>query len=310
MAVRKTFSKFKAIGRLKENKLELISDKFDDGTPKNTIRGRFVLAVGEGEYQFDVFTSDKFNSDDEINSNYSSLVELKSCGLDTPVEVVFKTDRYNDYPNKRGTLTSIDVLNVITAKILNEPSDDEKIEGEIEGMITKIIPEFYKEEETGRLKVEVTGVGQKEKAVPHQLIVEEENSQLFGDGADYKLGTLSTFDVKIVTTRYGNVQTERVGGFGRKADISSGFTRQEWIIFGAESPVEEEQVNRDGKPLYIDPKEIKNLLEERKIELEQILKESKNKTPKAKGGKQSFKAMSKASTADNNPFDIGENPFL
>ena len=66
-------------------------------------------------------------------------------------------------------------------------------------------------------------------------------------------------------------------------------------------------MNNKGEKLYIDPKEIKNLLEERKIELEQILKESKKRSPKVKA-KPSFKDMSKSS--ENNPFDVGENPFL
>ena len=309
MAVRQTFSKFKAVGRLKDKKLEIVDGKFDDGVEFKNIRGRFVIAVGDGEYTCEVYMRDKFAGEGhKSNSDYESIAELQTCVLDTPIEVQIKTDRFNDYVAKSGKIASVDCFNVNRVKILSEPVEEEKFEGAIEGMITKCIPEYRNEEETGRLLVEVTGVGYGEKALPHSLIVENELVDAFND--NYELGSLATFYVEIKSVEYGEKKTGSTGGFGRKADINTGFTRVEWHVIGGEEVVDEERVNNKGEKLYIDPKEIKNLLEERKIELEQILKESKNKTPKAKGGKQSFKAMSKASTADNNPFDIGENPFL
>ena len=306
MAVRETFSKFKAVGRLKEEKLEIVDGKFDDGVPFNTIRGRFVIGVGDGEYTCEVYTRDKFAGEEhKDNSDYKALAELKNCAIDTPVEVQIRTNRFNDYVGKSGKLASVDCFNVNRVKILSEPSSEEKFEGAIEGMVTKCAPEYRNEEETGRLLVEVTGVGYGEKALPHALIVDSELADGFKDM--YEIGSLATFYVAISTVEYGEKKTTTTGGFGRKADINTGFTRVEWFIIGGEKPVDEEQVNNKGEKLYIDPKEIKNLLEERKIELEQILKESKNKTPKVKA-KPSFKDMSKSS--ENNPFDVGENPFL
>lgn len=308
MAIRETFSKFKAVGRLKEEKLEIVDGEFDDGVPFNTIRGRFVISVGDGEYTCEVYTRDKFAGEEhKDNSDYKALAELKNCAIDTPVEVQIKTNRFNDYVGKSGKLVSVDCFNVNRVKILNEPSNEEKFEGAIEGMVTKCVPEYRNEEETGRLLVEVTGVGYGEKALPHALIVDSELADGFKDM--YEIGSLATFYVAISTVEYGEKKTTTTGGFGRKADINTGFTRVEWFIIGGEEPVDEEQVNNKGEKLYIDPKEIKNLLEERKIELEQILKESKNKAPKTKA-KPSFKDMSKSSMADGNPFDVGKNPFL
>ena len=284
MAIRETFSKFKAVGRLKEEKLEI------------------------GEYTCEVYTRDKFAGEEhKDNSDYKALAELKNCAIDTPIEVQIRTNRFNDYVGKSGKLVSVDCFNVNRVKILNEPSNEEKFEGAIEGMVTKCVPEYRNEEETGRLLVEVTGVGYGEKALPHALIVDSELADGFKDM--YEIGSLATFYVAISTVEYGEKKTTTTGGFGRKADINTGFTRVEWFIIGGEEPVDEEQVNNKGEKLYIDPKEIKNLLEERKIELEQILKESKNKTPKVKA-KPSFKDMSKSSMADGNPFDVGKNPFL
>lgn len=306
MAIRQTFSKFKAIGRLKDRKLEIIDGKFDDGTTYNTIRGRFVIGVDGGEYQCEVYMRDKFAGEDhKTNGDYATLAELQTCALDTPIEVQIRTDRFNDYANKRGTVSTVDCLSVTRVKILNEVAEEEKFEGAIEGMVTKCVPEVRNEEETGRLLVELTGVGYGEKALPHSLIVEEE---LAGDFKDiYELGSLATFYVEIKSVQYGEKKVATTGGFGRKADINTGFTRVEWHIIGGEDVIDEERVNNKGEKLYIDPKEIKNLLEERKIELEQILKESKNKTPKAKGSKPSFKAMA---AENDNPFDVEVNPFL
>lgn len=308
MAVRETFSKFKAVGRLKEKKLEIVDGKFDDGVEFNTIRGRFVIAVGDGEYTCEVYMRDKFAGEDhKSNSDFDVIKELQTCALDTPIEVQIRTNRFNDYVGKSGKIASVDCFNVNRVKILSEPADEEKFEGAIEGMVTKIVPEYKNEEETGRLLVEVTGVGYGEKALPHALIVEEDLADGFKD--TYELGSLATFYVEVKSVEYGEKKSSSTGGFGRKADINTGFTRVEWHVIGGEDAIDEERVNNKGEKLYIEPKEIKNLLEERKIELEQILKESKNKAPKSKSGKQSFKDMNE-SMGDGNPFDVGTNPFL
>ena len=309
MAVRQTFSKFKAVGRLKDKKLEVVEGKFDDGVTFKTIRGRFVIGVGDGEYNCEVYMRDKFaGNDHKTNSDYENIVELQNCALDTPIEVRIRTDRFNDYVGKSGKVVSVDCFNVQGVKILSEPADEEKFEGVIEGMLTKCVPEYVNEEETGRLKVEITGVGYNEKALPHQLYVSADLADQFND--IYEMGSLASFSVEIKSVEYGVQKTTSTGGFGRRADVNTGFTRVEWIVIGGEEPIDEERVDKNGEKLFIEPKEIKRLLEERSIELEQILKESKNKTPKAKSGKQSFKAMSDTSMTDGNPFDVGENPFL
>lgn len=306
MAVRETFSKFKAVGRLKDRKLEVVGGKFDDGVEYNTVRGRFVIAVGNGEYTCEVYMKDKFNSDEhKSNSDYDNIVDLQTCALDTPIEVTIRTNRFNDYVSKTGKIATIDCLNVNRVRFLDDVAEEEKFEGEIEGMITKCVPEFKNEEETGRLFVEVTGVGYGEKALPHSLIVGEELADDFKDL--YDVGSMSTFDVEIRTVEIGTKATTRTGGFGRKVEINNGFTRPEWLIVGGDDPYDEERVNNKGEKLYIEPKEIKTLLEERSVMLEQTLKEGKNKTPKSKGV-QSFKAM--AQPTDALPFDDNVNPFL
>lgn len=306
MSARETFSGFKAVGRLKDRKLEVVEGKFDDGVSFDTIRGRFVIAVGDGEYTCEVYMRNKFAlSEHKSNSKYDDVLALQTCALDTPIEVSIRTNRLNDYVGRSGRIATVDCLNVDRVKILNEVSDDEKFEGKIEGMITKCVPEFKNEEETGRLLVEVTGVGYNEKALPHSLIVGEELADDFKNL--YEIGSMTTFDIALQTVSYGTKPTERTGGFGRKVEINNGYTKVEWLIVGGDDPYDEESVNNKGEKLYIDPKEIKTLLEERSVMLEQTLKEGKNKTPKSKGV-QSFKAM--AQPTDANPFDANANPFL
>ena len=308
--VRETFSKFKAVGRLKDRKLEIVSDKFSDGVEFDTIRGRFVIAVGNGEYTCEVYMRNKFAGEDhKSNSDFDAIAELQTCALDTPIEVNIRTNRFNDYVGKSGKVASVDCFNVNRVKILSEVSDDEKFEGVIEGMVTKCVPEMRNDEETGRLKVEITGVGYNDKALPHNLYVESNLADDFND--IYELGSLAMFDVAIETVVYGETTQTETKGFGRKADVSSGFTRPEWIIIGGDLPIDKERVNNKGEKLYIDPKDIKNLIDERNMELEQMLKESKGKTA-PKGGKQSLKAMKKEAPKVDNPFDVdmSENPFL
>ncbi len=307
--IRETFSKFKAVGKLKDRRLEVVSDKFSDGVEYNTIRGRFVIGVGDGEYTCEVYMRDKFGGDEhKSNGDYEGVAELQTCALDTPIEVQIRVNRFNDYVGKSGKVVTVDCLNVQRVKVLSEPSADEKFEGVIEGMVTKITPEVRGDEETGRLKVELTGVGYNEKALPHNLLVEAELADDFNNL--YELGSVANFDVEIKTITYGETKAQSTGGFGRKADISTGFTRPEWIIIGGDDPYDEERVNNKGEQLYIDPKDMKRLLDERKVELEQILTESKGKAPK---GKPSLKAMKKeAPKVAENPFDVdmSENPFL
>lgn len=307
MAIRETFSKFKATGRLKENKLEVVSGTFDDGVVYNTIRGKFVIGVGDGEYTCEVYIRNKFaGSEHKTNSDYQPIADLIDCALDTPIEVQLRTNRFNDYVGKTGKIVSIDTFGVQRVRILSEVGE-EKFEGAIEGMVTKTMPEIANEEETGRLKVELTGVGYGEKALPHNLYVDKDLADDFKD--TYDLGTTATFYVEVKTASYGERKTGTTGGFGRKADINTGFTRVEWTIIGGEAPIGEEQVNNKGEKLYLEPKEIKKLLEDRSIELEQILKESKDKTPKSKSGRPSLKAI-KAEMPNDNPFDVEANPFL
>lgn len=307
MAVRETFSGFKAVGRLKDKDLTFESGKFDDGVGYNLVYGKFIISVDEGEYTCKVYMKDKFaGSEHKTNSKYADVASLQTCVLDTPIEVDIRTNRFDDYIHKKsGKLVTTDCLNVDRVKILNEVSDDEKFEGKIEGMITKCIPEFKNEEETGRLLVELTGVGYNEKALPHSLIVSKEDVDDFN--GLYEVGSMSTFDVSIQTVSYGTKSTARTGGFGRKVEINNGYTKVEWLIVGGDDPYDEESVNNKGEKLYIDPKEIKTLLEERSVMLEQTLKEGKNKTPKSKGV-QSFKAMTQPT--DALPFDDNVNPFL
>ena len=308
--VRETFSKFKAVGRLKDKRLEIIDDKFPDGTDFRTIRGRFVIGVNDGEYACEVYMRDKFAGvDHKSNGDFDVLEELQNCELDTPIEVTIRTNRFNDYVGKSGKVVSVDCFNVNRIKILSEPSTDEKFEGVIEGMVTKCTPEMKNDEETGRLCVEITGISYNDKALPHNLFVEAALADDFKD--IYELGSLAMFDVEIKTVAYGETKQVATKGFGRKADVSSGFTRPEWIIIGGDLPVDEERVNNKGEKLYIDPKEVKNLLNERNMELEQILKESKGKTA-PKGGKTSLKAIKNEAPKADNPFDVdmSENPFL
>lgn len=292
--IRQTSSALKAVGILKEKKLEIESKKFSDGADYNTLRGSIVISVNGHEHRFRIWVNDHFeslndNGKHKGNMAYESILPLTNAEINDMVELYIRAEKFNDYVNQKGKVTSIDDFNITSATIV--PSDSEQMfEGTIEGCIYAIRPEIVKEEETGRLIVTFVGVGYGQKALPHTIYIDAELADGFKD--EYEIGDCCKLDIAIEGRQYGGVVETSSGGWGkRKARVNNGFTRTEWIaIYGGE-PYNEEQVNKKGQPLFIAHKDIKALMEARDIMLEQIEKEG------YKGGKsepkQGLKAMNK-----------------
>lgn len=289
--IRQTYSTLKAIGTLKERKLEIAEKKFDDGAPYNTLSGSIVVAINGNEHEFRIWMNDHFstlNDEGKHNGNraYDDALKIVEAELGTTVELELKADRFNDYVGKDNKLHSYDTLSVNGVKIVSNDTEH-MFEGKIEGIIHSIRPEIVKEDETGRLIVTFVGIGYGEKALPHNLYVNAYDADYFKD--EYEIGSCCLLDIEVATNTYG--VTTQTGGWGRRANVSKGFTRVEWIVIGGEEPYTEERVNKKGEKLFIAHKDVKNLMEARDIMLEQIEKEG------YKGGKsepkQGLKAMNK-----------------
>lgn len=277
--IRQTYTNLKAVGILREKDLRIENRKFDDGADYNTLRGSIVISVDGNEHKFRLWVDDHFRSlNDEGkhkgNRTYDDVANLIDAEVGDMIELSLKAERFNDYVNQKGTLSSIDDITVNNAKVV--PGDTHhKFEGKIEGVVYSIFPEIVKEEPTGRLIVTFVGVGYGQKALPHTLYVEEGDAEYFQ--SEYEVGSCCVLDIEVATKTYG--ATKPTGGWGRRAEVSSGFTRVEWIVIGGDAAYTEERVNNKGEKLFIEPKEIKALMEARDIMLEQIEKEG------YKGGK-------------------------
>lgn len=292
--IRQTFSTLKAVGVLKEAKLEVEPKKFDDGAAYNTLKGNIVISVNGTEHKLRVWIADHFGSlNDEGkhkgNRTYDAVYPLINAQVGDTVELELRAERFNDYVNKRGSVASVDDLSVTSAKTI-APDAEHMFEGRIEGSIYSIRPEIVREEETGRLIVTFVGVGYGQKALPHTIYVDARMAD--GFQSEYEIGDCCTLDIAIEGRKYGMANEAQSSGWGcRKARVNNGFTRIEWLAIDGGIPYEEEQVNKDGQPLFIPQADIKTLMEARDIMLEQIEKEG------YKGGKgeskQGLKAMNK-----------------
>lgn len=293
--IRQTFSTLKAVGILKEQDLKVETKKFDDGEEYHTLSGNIVISVNGAEHKFRIWMNDHFaslndNGKHKGNSSYDNTRALMDIptGATPTIELSLRAERFNDYMGKDNKLHSFDDISVNEAKIISDEAEH-MFEGKIEGVVYSIRPEIVKEEETGRLIVTFVGVGYGQKALPHTLYVGAEEADYFKD--EYEIGSCCTLDIEIASKEYGATTTQTTG-WGRKANVSKGFTRIEWTVIGGDPAYNEEQVNKKGEPLFISQSDIKSLMEARDIMLEQIEKEGYKDGNKGKP-KQGLKAMNK-----------------
>lgn len=317
--MRQTFSRFILVGTLKEkssvstkNNIEIIKQNFEDGASYLTARGRFVVESNGGEYSIDLYSTDHFKSLNDSgkhkgNSGYESLAQLSDISLGTKIEVAVSTDRFNDYKNQKGNVVSVDCFSATQIKVVAEDSED-KFEGRIEGVVNRISPEIVREEETDRLKIEFVGFNYREEALPHCLYVNDDLKNDFENM--YNIGDTAVLDVEVETKSYGTQSSSRGGGFGRKVEVSNGFTRVEWIVVGGDDPYNEDSINKNGEPLEINRKEVSNAIKERNVRLEAIKNDDSASAKKSlKGGSTGLKQFKKSNKSIEEELNAEECPF-
>lgn len=291
--LRQTYSNLKAVGTLKEKHFEVKDGKLSDGTPCKTLTGNFILNINGADYKFRTnFVNDKFNSGKD-NWLYKELLEMDEQLLGTKFTLDIQMDRFNDYKSpKTGRVNSVDEYHITHVHIA-DVDDEEMFEGRVEGIILRIQDEIVNEETTGRKIITLGGIGYKSVLLPHKIYAEEDVAENFGDSCFLNVGDVTTFDVEVVTKTYGTVKQVNSGfAGGRSARVTSGFTREEIHVIGASEPIEEEQVNKKGEPLYISLEDVKPLIEARKIKLEAIEKGEAKKSESTKGlDKESAKSV-------------------
>ena len=137
------------------------------------------------------------------------------------------------------------------------------------------------DEETGRLEVKLYGANNKGECFPIDMIVDEELADEFEE--TYEVGQTVEFDIDIVNHHYGDNGAKK-RAFGHKAQVntSSGFTRVEYVLAGADEAIEEPEeltyIDDDGKECetktdWINPKTMKMAIKARAVKLEQMEKD-------------------------------------
>jgi hypothetical protein len=270
--IKQSINKGTCVGTLSEKDYEIVDAQLTDGTPCKAIKGNVVVTNDSGTFKFGFYINNTTKKHTE-NRMYKGIeTAMKEYETGELIAINYRL-RINDYENQRGTLSksvNYDVQNMSRHKATDEP---EVMEGKLSGMIHNIAPEIVGEDETGRLKVEIVGVTYGQDAEPYDMFVENDMVDAFND--IYDVGDVAIFDYEVVSVHYGGATTTQTTAFGRKAKVASGFDRTEMRIIGGEAPFEEEREE------YFTMEDLKPLLDNREIKLENISKGKKTTTKKS-----------------------------
>lgn len=294
----KTKNYFRCVGMCSELGLTRedceIATKDKDGNPNGKvngerIRGTVAIKTENGILTFRTYFqshNQRPNKDGKYdNSRWKMATEMMNWnpeiggnGSDPTVVAIEGTIDVNDYVGQDGKLKSAVQLNV--SKGTTKVSADETHACTWEGVtyIKAITPETItkgdEQEETGRLVVSLLGVNGKSECFPVKAFVEEEMAEAFEDMFEVEQTVPMTID--IVSRHVGGQKSKAKRAFGGKGsvEVNSGFDVIEYMIVGADNPIEESEIeDDDGNPIdngYINPKVMKKALKERAKKLEEL----------------------------------------
>lgn len=325
--LKQTTNKSKFIGVLSEKALAVESGKMKDDKGKefdcDVIKGTISIETANGTFPLRVYSKSK-KKDRTDNKMYAGLVTImndyvskmdvsqgKAEVADT-IECVVKVD-INDYVSKNsGKVVSSVQLGMNKANRVAADTES-TTDLMLEGYIGKIAPETDKDgEETGRLIVTLVTIGYGGVAKPFTILVPEDLADDFGDM--YEEGQTSMLYCAVMMRHVGG-SSNTTAAFGKRAKVSSGFDVQEIVLIGGDEPYEDDE-DEEGNSKCISAKDIKALMKERKLMLEQKEKDaqeeaSKPTETKTKKGLGSIKKIeSPVEDDDDCPFGEGEDSLF
>lgn len=207
---------------------------------------------------------------------------VKVDGSLTPNEYVDREYNYKTY------LPKIEMFHMTSS---NVPEND-LADGEISGVISKIMPEVKNEEETGRLNVELYSFDYKCATFPVSLTVEADIADDFESYYEPNNSVKIYFEAKTVQHGSPKVST---GGFGRReTNRVSGYTTTEYSVFRGDEPFEEEN------EYYVDGDTMSTALNERQMMIDERI--AKKKASDEESPKTSTKSPSGAGAGKPSPF--------
>lgn len=298
-------------------------DGNDDGTMKGErIRGKIAINTGKGIQEFRIFFQSHNAKPDKNGKRENSRWKMAESMLewnpaingngDEPTSVNIEgTFDVNDYVGQDGNVKSGIQMNV--SKASTKVNVDEPKGCSWNGVvyIKDISPEVINENETGRLNVTLLGVNGKSEVFPIKAIVEEDLAEDFEDA--FEPDQTVCMDIDVISRHVGQKKsTKKAFGRGGSVEVNNGFDVTEFVIVGADDPIEEpEDEDDDGNLIdngWLDPKTVKKALKERVKKLEE-LKANGGNTEK-KGSIKEAKKLGKTKTKAAEPYeDEDDCPF-
>ena len=289
-----------------------LKSKKKDGTENKMFAG-FVTIMKEYVSKMELTTGKISYKVQDSNAEKTVEIPIDKQVVTAPdtIECSVRLD-LNDYvSNTTQKVVSSVQLSMSNAKRV---SSDTELTTDlmIEGYVQKIVPETTKtEEETSRILVTFVTVGFGAKAKPFTVIVPEDLADDFSNM--YEVGQTAMFYCSVVMRHVGG-QKNNTAAFGKKAKVYSGFDVEEIVLIGGEEPYDED-TDEDGSSKSISANDVKSILKERKLMLEQKEKEAAEnsntpKSTKTTKGLGSIKSVEPTPFDDDNedlPFDVPDD---
>lgn len=312
LRVMKNSSKF--VGTVSEINLQKQkgSVKGDNGKdiPCNIILGDVVIENKNGTFPLRVYCASKTKSGEDnkmfegyetiMKSYTTKLMVAKDPSLGTADFVSCRTRaRLNDFISRSGDLISSVRIDLNGMRRITDGEEVSAID--MEGVIIKILPEKKNEKETGRLEIEFLNVAYGGVAHPYTAFVPEDLADDFVD--IYKVGDtcLLCFELKSTTQKKQDVEK---AAFGKIINTNDEYEKLELIVIGGKAPYEEGDEYEDGTPKCLPKSDVKELMNERKIYLEDLKKKDREKDKSSKSeGKRGLGSVRKASEDDDDGDD-------
>lgn len=296
--IKSTKNLSRIVGVLSEKALELKTGtiKGENGDiPCQIIQGQLAVETDNGTFPIRVYSASKkkdgsenkmFNGIKTIMESYVSKVDAVKSEKEADVIDCNTKVNINDYVGNDGQVkTSVQISLNSARRVTGEVESVTDID--MVGYIGSIKPEMDKnDEETGRLIVNLMTINYLEKAEPFTLIVPEDIADDFND--IYEVGQTVELYCSLEMRHVGAKQGTQAA-FGRKAKVAQGYGVMELVVFGGEEPFEDDDDAEEKK--CISSKTAKELMNERKLYLENLPNEKKEKDKEKKTTKSNKKGL-------------------
>lgn len=252
----------------------------------NIIMGDVVIENKNGTFPLRVYCASKTKQGEKnkmyegyqtiMKSYVTKLMVAKDPEAGPADFVSCRTNvRLNDFISRSGELISDIRVNLNSMRRITDGEESSAVD--MEGVITKILPEKKNEKETGRLEIEFMNVAYGGVAHPYTAFVPEDLADDFVD--IYKIGDTCAlcFELKSTTQKKQNVKK---AAFGKIIDTNTEYDRLELVVIGGEAPYEEDEEYEDGTPKRLPQSDVKELMNERNIYLDDLRNKDKEKEKK------------------------------